>query len=109
MKTRTKKLSTPRSLSATLALGFLGLSVIVLLVSSGLQAFSNLSTQQETVAGKLQLIAEGAGKQVSNFIQDKFSIMATTARLTNLLKMVTNDQRQVLGGLLGRDPAFHQV
>ncbi len=109
MKTRTKKPSTPRSLSATLALGFLGLSVIVLLISSGLQAFSNLSTQQEAAAGKLQLIAKGAGQQVSNFIQDKFSIMATTARLTNLMKLVTSDQQQVLGGLLGRDPAFHQV
>ncbi len=109
MKTRTKKPSTPRSLSTTLALAFLGLSVAVLLISGGLQAFSYLATQQEAITGKLQLLAQEASQPVSSFIHDKFSIMETTTRLTNLMKMAPNDQQQVLGGLLGRDPAFRQV
>ncbi len=109
MKTRTKKPSTPRSLSATLALGFLGLSVIVLLISGGLQAYSNLATQQEAVTDKLQLIAQEASQPVSSFIQEKFSILETAARLNNPMTMTQDKQQQMLGGLLGRDPAFRQV
>jgi GAF domain-containing protein/HAMP domain-containing protein len=109
MKTKTKPPRTSRSLSATLALAFLGLSVIVLLISGGLQVFSNLATQQAAVAGKLQLNAQDASLRVSSFIQNKFSIMDTAARLTNLTQLTPDEQRQVLDSLLGRDPAFRQV
>ena len=84
MKARTKTSRGPRSLTTTLAIAFLALSVAILLISSVLQTLSNLATQQEAVAGKLQLFAQEASQPVSSFIQDKFSILGTAARLTNL-------------------------
>jgi putative methionine-R-sulfoxide reductase with GAF domain len=109
MKTRTMTPHAPRSLSTTLAIAFAALSVAILLISSVLQAFSNLATQQEAVAGKLQLLAQEASQPVSSFIQNKFSTMETTARVTNLMKMTLDEQQQTLDSLLGRDPAFRQV
>ena len=109
MKARTKTSRGPRSLTTTLAIAFLALSVAILLISSVLQTLSNLATQQEAVAGKLQLFAQEASQPVSSFIQDKFSILGTAARLTNVMEMTSAEQQQVLDGVLGRDKAFRQV
>jgi GAF domain-containing protein/HAMP domain-containing protein len=109
MKTRTKQPSTPRSISATLAFAFLALSLIVLIVYGVLQVFSNFATQQEAVAGKLQLLAQEASQPVGSFMQDKFSIMNTANQLTNPAQMTPDEQKQVLDSVLGRDPAFRQV
>ena len=87
----------------------MALSAAILLISGVLQTLSNLATQQEAVAGKLQLIAQKASQPVSSFIQAKFSILGTAARLTNLMKMTPDEQQQVLDSLLGRDVAFRQV
>ncbi len=109
MKTRTQSPHGPRSLTTTLAMAFLALSVVILLMSSVLQALSNLATQQEAVAGKLQLFAQEASQPVSSFIQDKFSILGTAARVTNIMQMTPEEQQQVLEGVLGRDQAFRQI
>jgi GAF domain-containing protein/HAMP domain-containing protein len=109
MKTRTKKPSTSRSLSVTLAIAFLALSAVVLILSSGLQLFSSVATQQEAAAGKLQLLAQEASQPVSSFIQDKFSILETANQLTDPAQMTPDGQQQVLDSVLGRDPAFRQV
>jgi GAF domain-containing protein/HAMP domain-containing protein len=109
MKTRTKKPSTSRSLSATLAIAFLALSVVVLSVYGGLQIVSSIATQQEAVAGKLQLLAQEASQPVSSFIQDKFSILETANQLVNPVQMTPTEQQQVLDSVLGRDPAFRQI
>jgi len=79
------------------------------MISGVLQTLSNLATQQEAVAGKLELIAQNASQPVNSFIQAKFSILETAARLTNLMKITPDEQQQVLDNLLGRDAAFRQV
>jgi GAF domain-containing protein/HAMP domain-containing protein len=109
MKTKTREPRTPRSLTATLALAFLAVSLITLLIFGSLQMLSSLATQQEAVARKLQLTAQDAGQSVSSFIQNKFSILDTAARLTNLTRLAPEEQQRVLDSLLGRDPAFRQV
>jgi GAF domain-containing protein/HAMP domain-containing protein len=109
MKTKSTKPHTARSLTTTLAIAFLALSAAILLISGVLQALSNLATQQEAVAGKLQLFAREASQPVSSFIQTKFNILETAARLTNPVKMAPTEQQQVLESLLGRDVAFRQV
>jgi GAF domain-containing protein/HAMP domain-containing protein len=109
MKTRTKKPSTSRSLSVTLAIAFLALSAVVLILSSGLQLFSNIATQQEAVAGKLQLTAQEASQTVRGFILDKSSVLGTAIQLTDLATASATERQRVLDSLLGRDPAFRQI
>ena len=93
----------------TLAIAFLALSATILLAFGVLQTLSNLAVLQEAVANELQLIAQQASQPVSNFIQDKFSIMKTATNLIDLTKMTSDEREQALGSLLGRDPAFRQI
>ncbi len=109
MKNKEKKPQAARSLTATLAIAFLALSVVVLLISGGLQLFSNIQTQQATIAGQQQLIAQGAAGTVSSFIQEKFSVLETTVRLADPATASPEAQKQILGGLLGPQPAFRQL
>jgi len=108
MKTQTQKLKSSRSLTTTLTLAFLAVSVAVLVISGGLQALSNISTQQEAVSGKLQIIAQGASQSVSSFIQDKFSIMKTVVKVANLTTLPA-EQQQTLDSLMGREPSFRRL
>jgi len=109
MKTETKGPQAARSLTATLAIAFLVLSVVVLLISGGLQIFSNIQTQQATIAGQQQLIAQGASRTVRSFIQEKFSVLETTVRLANPATASPEEQKQILESLLGPQPAFRQL
>jgi GAF domain-containing protein/HAMP domain-containing protein len=109
MKNKVTKPQAARSLTATLAIAFLAFSVVLLFIASSLQTFSNIATQQEAVASKLQLYAQGASQSVSSFIQDKFSTLTTAVHLTNLTSVSPTEQRQILEGLLGRDMAFRQL
>ncbi len=109
MKTKTKKPQSSRSLTATLAIAFLVLSVVVLLVSNVLQVFSSIATQQQVVAGKLQLIAQAASQPVSSFIRDKFRVLQIAASRDNLPAKSPTEQQQILDGLLGSEPAFRQL
>src|SRR5512147_1257789 len=101
MKTQTKKTLSSRSLTATLAIAFLVLSVVVLLISNGLQILSSITTQQQVIAGKLQLIAQAASQPVSSFIRDKFSVLKIAAGRDNLPARSPTEQQQILEGLLG--------
>jgi putative methionine-R-sulfoxide reductase with GAF domain len=109
MKTKTTKSKSSRSLTATLAIAFLVLSVVVLLISNVLQVFSSIATQQQVVAGKLQLIAQAASQPVSSFIRDKFSVLKIAAGRDNLPAKTPTEQQQILDGLLGSEPAFRQL
>jgi putative methionine-R-sulfoxide reductase with GAF domain len=109
MKPRIKIPRGPRSLTTTLAIAFLVLSVVVLLISNVLQVVSSITTQQQVVAGRLQLIAQAASQPVSSFIRDKFRVLETVASRDNLPARPPAEQRQILDGALGQDPAFRQV
>jgi signal transduction histidine kinase len=109
MKPRSKKPRSERSLSATLALAFFTLSAVVLLIAGGLQILSKFQTQQETIANRQKIIAQDASKQVSSFVQEKFSILKTTARLTDLIAASPDEQKTVMGSLLGLHSAFRQL
>ncbi len=109
MKTQTKKLKSSRSLTATLAIAFLVLSVVVLLISNGLQVFSSIATQQQVITSKLQMIAQAASQPVSSFILDKFRILKIAAGRDNLPARSPAEQQQILDGLLGSEAAFRQL
>ncbi len=74
-----------------------------------LQLFSNLQTQQENISGRQQRIAQDAANTVSSFIQEKFSVLETTARLANPASSSRPEQELLLQKLLGLQPAFRQL
>jgi len=106
---RSRKHRAARSLTATLASAFLVLSVVVLLISSGLQLVSNIQAQQQALARQQQLVAQDAAKAVSNFIQEKLGVLETTVQLANPAKASQEEQRQILASLLGLQSAFRQL
>ncbi|MBN1429007.1 MAG: sensor histidine kinase [Anaerolineae bacterium] len=109
MKTLTHDPRSGRSLSTTLAVAFFALSVVVLLLSGGLQVFSNFQTQREAISNKQQIIAQDTSRQVSTFIQEQFSVLETATRLTNLATASEQEQESVLSTLLGQNLAFRQL
>ncbi len=109
MKTQAKTPTATQSLAAALALAFFTLSAVVLLISSGLQLLSNLQAQQASISSQQQFIAQDATRTVSSFIQERFSVLETSARLANPVTATPDAQKQILESLLGLQPAFQQV
>ena len=109
MKFPSKKPRAALGLTTTLAIAFFTLSALVLLISSALQLFSNIQSQREIVSSKQQLIAHDAARTVSNFIQEKFSVLETAVGLTDLVTAPPVEQKQILDSLLGPQPAFRQL
>ncbi|HJW97152.1 MAG TPA: cache domain-containing protein, partial [archaeon] len=98
-----------RSLTVTLAIAFLALSAVVLLIASGLELYFNLQTQQQIIIGQQRLIAQDAASTVRSFIQDKFSMMESTASVSSLAADSKEQQKNILDKLLGREPSFRQL
>ena len=109
MKTETVKPENTQSLTTTLAISFFSLSVLVLLISSSLQIILSIQAQQTEIKEKQQLIAQDAGKSVSNFIEGKFNTMETAANFSSLATASYEDRIIALNGILGIDPAFEQI
>jgi rsbT co-antagonist protein RsbR len=98
-----------RPLATTLASAFSALSAVVLLISSILQIVFNLQAQQAIVASQQQLIAQGAARAVSAFIQEKLSVLETAVRLVDLVGGSADQQQQILDSLLGAQPSFRHL
>jgi GAF domain-containing protein/HAMP domain-containing protein len=97
------------SLAASLTVAFLGLSVVALLVVGGFQLFFSIRTQQESVAREQQFIAQDAADTVVSFIQEKFTLLETVARLGDPRVASQEERERHLRGLLGLDPAFRHL
>ncbi|MFL7869106.1 MAG: cache domain-containing protein [Anaerolineales bacterium] len=109
METKTSKPKSSRSLTVTLAIAFFSLSAVVLLVSSGLQLFTNIQTQQAALSTKQELIAQDASKTVSSFIEEQFRVLETAIDLADLASVSGGERELVLDSLLGLQPAFRQL
>lgn len=109
MQTTIRKQAAPRSLSATLALVFAGLSVLVLLVSGILQLYFTLQTQQAAVTNQQQGIAQDASRRVSNFLQARLNVLETTVKLADPSSSSPEASRQILQALLGLESVFRQA
>ncbi len=109
MSIETNKPRPAQSLTATLAIAFFGLSALVLLIYAILQIVLNVQSQQAALSSSQQLIAQQAGKTVSNFIQNKFSELETAVEIVNPVTADSETQKTLVQSLLGLDPAFRQV
>ena len=109
MKRVTESSPTSRMLSTTLATAFFSFIIVVLLLYAGVKTFSDFNIQKSIVSSKQQLIAQDAAKTVSNFIQDNFNVLKTSAWLTNLDAASRKEQEQILQSLLGLQPSFRHM
>jgi GAF domain-containing protein len=108
MNTKINNPRPARTLTTTLAIAFFGLSALVLLISSALQIGLNIQSQQATITDRQQLIAQGASNPVSNFILEKFKELQTAVEFSNPVTATYVEQKNIMEGLLGLDPAFRQ-
>lgn len=109
MKTETVKIKNTRSLTTSLAISFFSLSALVLLLSSSLQIVLTIQTRQREIEDRQLLIAQDAGKSVSNFIQEKLNTMAVAIEFSEPFTASPANQTTVLQAMLGLDPAFKQI
>ena len=109
MESETNQPKSSRSLTVTLAIAFFSLSAVVLLISSGLQLFSSIQTQQTALSQKQELIAQEAGKTVSSFVGEQFSVLETAINLSDPVSISGQERKTVLESLLGLQPAFRQL
>jgi putative methionine-R-sulfoxide reductase with GAF domain len=98
----------PRSLTTILAIAFITLSVVVLLSNSTMTLYFNVKAYQDSLAKQQTLIAQDAGKTVSNYIDQKFSILETTIEVDNPFDVSPEQRQTILESLLGHDLAFRQ-
>ncbi|MBN1811480.1 MAG: GAF domain-containing protein [Anaerolineae bacterium] len=92
-----------------MTIAFLVLGVAVLLVAGGLQLFFSIRAQQESVAREQQFIAQDAANTVVNFVQEKFSLLESAAKLSDPRLTSQEEQARHLRSLLGLDPAFRHL
>ncbi|UCF91024.1 MAG: HAMP domain-containing protein [Desulfobacterales bacterium] len=98
-----------RSLTATLAMAFLTVSIIILLVFNGLNVYFGLRIQRTAIAERQQRIAQEAANTVKGFVREKFRVLAATAHRTNLADAEREQQILVLERLLGIEKAFRHL
>ena len=99
----------PRSLTRTLAIAFFSLSALVLLISSSLQTLLNIQAHQEAIVNQEQSIAQSAAITVSNFIEEKSTVLSTVGWQINPNEASSKAQTELLTSLLVRQRDFHQL
>ncbi len=97
------------SLTVILAIAFVFVSVLVLLISSGLELYFSYNNQKKQVIEQQQLIARDAANSVKTYIHKKIEILQTAAILGNLTSPDRGDQRLVMDKILGLDPSFRKL
>lgn len=109
MQTSTKMPRAASSLVTTLAIAFLVLSVLVLVASGGLQLYSTIQSQQQSIASQQLLIAQEAASEVRGFIQDKFGVLEAASRVIDPVKATRTEQELVLQKMLGLEPSYRHL
>lgn len=97
-----------RSIKTILALAFFTVTLVALLITSGLLVYFNLRAQESAISNNQKLIANNAAKTVSSFVKEKLSILQTTIWISNPLSHSKSEQIELLQGLLGLQPSFQQ-
>ena len=107
-KLRFNRPRSAQSLATTLAISLFALSALVLLISSALQIGLNIQSQQAALSSRQQVIAQEASKTVSTYILEKFNELDTAVKFSSPLTATIVEQKNIMQGLLGLDPAFQQ-
>lgn len=98
-----------RSLKFTLSLAFIGLCLLVELVTTGMGLYANYVVQKQSIAREQQYVAENAARVVENYLKEKVERLATVAQVGRVFDVAGDKQKIVLSELLGMDPAVRTV
>jgi two-component system, sensor histidine kinase and response regulator len=92
-----------------LVIAFVSLSVLVLLIASGLELYFSYNNQKKQVIEQQQLIAREAAYMVNAYITKKIEILRATVVLGHLTSPSNENRRLVMDKLLGFDPSLRQL
>jgi GAF domain-containing protein/HAMP domain-containing protein len=92
-----------------LAIAFVPLSLAAVLIAYVPQFFFFLQARTESIDSQQRFIAHQAADTVAGFVQEKFSELEAVAKIGELASVTPEEQRDVLGNLLGLDRAFRQL
>lgn len=109
MNHHTGKPRTTRSLATSLSIAFFSLSAVILLITGGLQIYTNFRVHQDSLAATQHLVAQEAAQTISGFFQEKLSVLETTISLTNPSTASAQGQKQSLEEILNLQQSFHQL
>lgn len=98
-----------KSLTATLAIAFIAVSAVILLISSCLGIYFIFKTQKKVVSNQQIFIAKDVADAIGDFIQEKFYILNTSARLEDISSLEKKELESALDKLLGFDQSFRQL
>jgi GAF domain-containing protein/HAMP domain-containing protein len=98
-----------RSLVTLLAAAFLGLSLASMLITYIPQLILFVQAQREIVGSQQQSTAKEAADTVATFVQEKFSELDAAVTVGSPTSASPEEQRRILGSLLGLDHAFRQL
>src|SRR5215208_938413 len=100
---------TRRSLTATLAFALFGISMVILLINSGIAAYTNYLALRDNITDRLQLHAHETGDVVFLSLREKFGTLETSAEFADLSNVSVKGRQVVLENMLGLQPTFRQV
>ncbi len=103
------KFESGRNLAQLFMLAFFSLSLAVLLVSSSLQLAAHFQAEKNALFNNQRLVAEGASRAVSGFVQENCRALATAAWMTNPDTATPAHWQLDLQRLLGLQPAYRRL
>ena len=109
METKLARPPRTHSLSATLAIAFAELSILVLVAFALVQLILTVRTQQVLTKQEQDILAQGASAQVSNYINSHLSVLNAATKLGQLPSGTPEQTKQLLESLLGVQPDLRQV
>lgn len=98
-----------RKLGTTLTIAFLSVCAIVMLMNGIINIYYSFMSNQKVVFNEQQLIASYAANEVKNFIHQKNIMLESVGNVNNLLTVDSEEQKHILGKLLGLDSSFRQI
>ena len=109
MNTTSASRHSSRSLSLLLALALISLSVLSLSISNTLQIASNWRVHQRALASQQQSLAHGVAVEVQTFLDERWNMLNTAIKMSNLATAPVAHRIESLQRLLALDPSFEQL
>jgi hypothetical protein len=97
------------SLAFILAFAFLFLSLMAILIVSGLAMYFSFQKQLENLAVQQNLVAQNAAYEVRGFVDGEFNSLETAASLSSIYGRGQAEQEEILNKMLGREPSIRQM
>jgi len=98
-----------KKLGTTLTIAFLSICAVVMFANGVINIYYSFISNQQVVYKEQQLIASDAANEVENFIYQKNVILESAGSINDLFSLNSQEQKLVLGRLLGLESSFRQI